>query len=289
MEIMVLLLVASIIIQLKYKKRALYFIIPFLAGAIGFLINVLAPGNSVRQAYFEQIGVVKTILRSFTYSFTQAVSWINIFVILIIMALVPIILKLVANTTIKFKYPLLVLVISFCLYASMFAPGFYGLGSEPLSRNQNICKCFLMILLILNEVYCLGWLVKKVKFFNKIVPTHHKNMFYWLIYICVAFMLFIICFAQLDFVTKKATFVSYGAWDVIKTGDGTQYKEEYLSRLYLYKLVDDKIVYVEPYSTQPYPLWINMESEVSNNEEGILSSDMALWYNKEQIIESKKE
>lgn len=286
-EILVLLEILAVILwKIQKQKAYLWFGLPFLIGEAGFLVNVTAPGNAVRQASFQKGSVIGTIGKCFTYSFSQMVSWVNIYVVVILVLLLPIFLKAVKGSGFSFRYPLLVTGMAYCLYASMFAPGFYALGQEPLSRNQNICKMFLLLGLVLLEVYWCGWLVQRVKPARAAVPGYGKNVFAWTVVLLCALMTGIISFIRLDEVSKKAIFVNYGAYRLIADGEGNQYWHEYLRRLQLYKN-EDKVVYVQPYSSHPYPLWINSDTEMSYDDSGMLNGLVAHWYMKDAIYEIK--
>lgn len=287
-EMLALLEILAVILwRTQKKKRYLWFTIPFLVGEAGFLVNVMAPGNAVRQSNFVKGGVLQSIGNSFAYSFSQMRLWVNIWVIVILVLLLPVLLNAAANSRYSFRYPLLATGMGYCLYASMFTPGFYALGAEPLSRNQNICKMFLLLLLVLLEAYWCGWLTHRIKAANAIVPAHGKNVLIWTAVLSLALLTGIICFNKLDTVAKQANFVNYGAWLLSTDGRGQRYWDEYLQRLALYKN-DDKVVYVNRYSDHPYPLWVNGDTEESTNESGEISSLVAYWYAKDAIYEIKE-
>ncbi len=288
-EFAVIFLIACIILWKKSKnKKYFLYIIPFVVSIGGFLANVCAPGNAVRQAYFTKGSILETVLLCFRYSTTQAGEWLTIFVIIFLLVLLPFILKATSESSFTFPYPLVVIIGLYCLYASMFAPGFYAFGGEtPLSRNQNICKMFLFIGIVLCEVYVVGWLVNRFRFTSYLVPRHGKNVWSWAILTCILAVVFVNSFLKLDYIEKKATFVSYGAYDVIDTGHGELYHHEYLVRLNEYKNNPDKVVYVKPYTVEPYPLWLNSDTEKSTSESGELSNMLAFWYLKDAIIEVK--
>lgn len=284
-EMLVLLgFLAVILWKVQKKKCFLWFVVPLLAGESGFLANVLAPGNAIRQANFQRGSVLGAIGKSFAYSLSQMVSWINIYVVVILILLLPLFLKAVASSKYSFHCPLLVTGAVYCLYASMFTPGFYAMGAEPISRNQNICKMFLLLTLVLLEAYWCGWLVHRVKVIERIVPRHGKNVITWTAVLTLALLIGSVCFVKLDEVSKKATFVNYGAFRLIADGEGIQYWNEYLQRLQLYKN-EDKVVYVQPYSNHPYPLWINSDTEMSYDDSGRISGLVAVWYMKDAVYE----
>lgn len=283
---MLLGILASILGKIQKRKVYFWFAIPFWVGEAGFLANVMAPGNAVRAASFRQGSIIGTIGKSFAYSSLQMVSWINIYVVVILVLLLPLSLKAVDNSKYIFRCPLLVTGAAYCLYASMFAPGFYALGEEPLSRNQNICKMFLLLCLVLLEIYWCGWLAHRVRTIKRIVPRTGKNVMRWTVVLLMALLIGIISFSRLDGVSKKATFVNYGAYRLIVDGEGNLYWHEYLQRLQLYRN-EEKVVYVQPYSNHPYPLWINSDTEMSYDDSGRLSGLVANWYGKDAVYEVK--
>lgn len=269
----------------KKKKRYLWFIVPFLVGESGFLVNALAPGNKLRQENFQKGSVLGSIGNSFSYSFSQMISWISIWVIIILILLLPILLKAAADSRFSFRCPLLVTAMAYCLYASMFAPGFYALGVGVAPRNQNICKMFLLMCLVLLEAYWCGWLVRRVKAIRIAIPMHGKNVLIWTTILSLALATGIVCFNRLDLVAKQANFVNFAAWLISTDGRGARHWDEYLQRLLLYKN-DDKAVYVQPYTDQPYPIYLDSDTEEAG-ESGVISSAVAVWYGKDIIYEIK--
>lgn len=284
-ETLVLLgVLAAILWRVQKKKCYLWFLIPLLTGEVGFLVNVLAPGNAVRQGNFQKGSVFGSIGNSFSYSFTQMLSWINLWVIVILILLLPMLLKAAADSKFAFRYPLLVTVMCYCLYASMFTPGFYAFGAEPLARNQNVCKMFLLVSLVFLEAYWCGWLVHGLKGVRAVLPTHGKNVLKWSVVLSLALLAGTIGFLRLDSVAKQANFVNYGAWLMSTDGRGQRHWTQYLNRLALYKS-DEKVVYVHPYSDQPYPIWINSDTETAGDASGKISPLVAFWYGKDAIYE----
>lgn len=59
-----------------YKKKTTFLtLIPALVYGLGFYINVSAPGNTVRQSYFEKKPILDTIVESFKASFLYEAEW----------------------------------------------------------------------------------------------------------------------------------------------------------------------------------------------------------------------
>jgi hypothetical protein len=275
-EFFTILLGCAVWIQFRLRKPAWLFLIPYFITLAGFFLNALAPGNAIRQAYYQKSGVLESILLSFSYSFRQALDWIDVFALFCMLLLLPVILRMVSKVSFKFRFPLVVLVISYCLYASMFTPGFYSLGFAPLERNLNICKMFLFILLIANEIYCIGWLLQRFEKMKLLIPTHGKNVAIWIGVICIAAALSLTVFLHSNEQSRKDHFVTYGAWELIYTGIGELYQLEHLTRLNEYVNSTEEIIYVKPYTVFAYPLWINQHAEEP-------AGYVADWYGKSGI------
>jgi len=293
-EIFTIALLVAVYIFFKLKiKKVLYILVPYFLTLTGFLFNTFAPGNANRQVHFERTGIFESILTSFTYSFSQMLLWVDVFVVVCLLILIPFMIKIIYRSNFKFPFAPAIAVLSYCLYASMFTPSFYAQSFVPLSRNQNICWMFLIILLIINEFYLLGWILGKINK-NKwkwLVPSFGINKWCWFAYITVLAAIFTFSFLSLGYVEKKATFVSYAAWDVIETGVGRQYHDEYLRRLYQLKKEipegEDRYVYVYPYTVKPYPLYFRDATEESTREDGMLEG-IEGWYNVWAVFEIRE-
>lgn len=148
----------------RKKKNMIVWLIPIIIFYVSFVLNVMAPGNAERQFFLslEPANPISSIMNSFGYSLHFCFSeWINIFLILFIIMLVPIVWKDIEKSIFEFKYPVLVIILSFCLVSAMFAPAAYAENSASPGRAQNIIFSFYIICLFIDEVYLLGWIKKK--------------------------------------------------------------------------------------------------------------------------------
>ena len=113
-------------------------IFEFCSFAIGFLINTSAPGNAVRQAYFEKQGPIHAIILAFGFTIDFIRKWCNSLVIPAAMLFVtPILYSAAKKTNFSFKYPLLALVISVILIAIQFTPPSYAQSSSSAGRSDS--------------------------------------------------------------------------------------------------------------------------------------------------------
>ena len=77
--------------------------------------------------------------------------------------LLPLIWQALKETEYRFRYPGVVLLWSFCLYATGYTPSLYSLGHAGLSRTLNAAKITYLLLLFLNEIYWCGWLQQRLQ------------------------------------------------------------------------------------------------------------------------------
>lgn len=283
---MVLLLTAVMTIcgvRIRQKRCWLYLSVT-LVSAVGFLVNITAPGNAVRQGLYEKKSIWDTIVSSISYSAFQMTQWVSVYVVVTLLILLPVILKAVRGTRFTFPFPLLVPAACYCIYASMFAPGFYALGDVPFDRNQNICKMFFLISLIFCEIYLCGWLVKK-GFLKRLIPVRGRNLWYWVICMGTGVVLCMVVFFSAN---RKTDLLSYAAWEAIASGEGGRWQQEYYIRLNEYVNNPDPVIYVDPYTTYVYPLWVYQWTEIAHSEDRKLDDSVARWYGKTAIYENER-
>lgn len=280
---------AIILTKQTGRKSFLWMTLPSVISAVGLIANMAAPGNAVRQAYFPKQNPVLAVLSSFQYSVQGMVKWTDVYVILILFILIPFVLKAVSGSGFSFRYPLVSVLLGFCLYTSMYTPAAYAMSSEPIDRNVNICQMFYYIWLILSEIYILGFFERKFSIVRKVIPTHNKNVCTWALYILILGTVGFIGFANIPSSSKARICNSYIAWTNIENGSGKQMWNEYLTRLNEFKNNPDEVLYVEPYRTKPALLFVNSNSEVTPDEGGALDLLVARWYHKTAIYVKAKE
>lgn len=202
----------------KQKKMFLW-IIPTISLYVSFILNIMAPGNTKRQIVLglEPDNPIKAIISSFGYSLHYCFSeWMNIFLILFIIMLVPVIWKGLDKSEFTFKYPMAVLLLSFCLVSSMFTPAAYAEKSASPGRAQNIIFSFYILCLFLDEVYLLGWIkLQKVKIDIKVSLWSYYG-------ICIALAVFL---GVASYKYDEHYCNVFTSLSIIKNGVGKEYAE----------------------------------------------------------------
>lgn len=256
----------------------------------GFYKSAIAPGNNVRKAVLEEMGIgmdaVPAIINSFIEAFRQMGKFTDMVTILMLILLLPFIWKMV-HKSISFRYPGLLLLWSFCLYAAGFTPCLYSLGSIGPERALNVIKLTYQLLLFINEVYWAGWLRRKLDQAEKV------TLFGWcwekkessattknppvIFYLAVGVLIFGTGFINPD---RERSYSSYGAYCSIHSGEAYNFYQEYHERME--KIVNGgDVVAVKPYHYRP---WMLCMGELTEDMYSGPNRAIAKWYDKEAIV-----
>lgn len=148
------------------RRRQVLFLLPLLGVyAVGFFLNVTAPGNDKRAESYVGWGMspMKSVLYSFVEGGRHAWEFTGWMTLLLLLLILPLVLHMAGRTTFEFRMPGLVSLWSVCLYATGFTPSLYSLGHAGLGRTLNAVKLTWQLLLILNLVYWCGWFCRRPK------------------------------------------------------------------------------------------------------------------------------
>lgn len=257
------------------RKKMLRFLPALAVYGYAFYRNVSAPGNRVRGQFYVGwgYGPVESVLRSFQEAFRylgEFSGWITLVAVILIVSIA---WRIVGKSDFSFRLPGLILFFSVCLYATGFTPSLYSLGHAGLSRTLNAVKVTYQILLVINEVYWIGWMRRLLERKGRRLADRGCP---WWFYPLIAF--------SVVFVVKHSSnqygwYSSWGAYHYIHSGEAYNFHCEYLERLEILKS-DEKNVVLEPYLFKPWMLCIGDLSEDPNSEE---NRAMANWYGKESL------
>ena len=106
---------------------------------------------------------LESIGRSFLEGVKHLPEFTGSIVLMVMVMLLPLIWQALKETEYRFRYPGVVLLWSFCLYATGYTPSLYSLGHAGLSRTLNAVKITYLLLLFLNEIYWCGWLQQRLQ------------------------------------------------------------------------------------------------------------------------------
>ena len=259
------------------KKKTTFWLLPsILVYGIALSKNLGAPGNNVRKGVFEASGIGMSAGKAILCSFKEAVIHIPEFTRLIsipiLILLVPIIWRMVSKLRFSFRFPGLLLAWSFCFYATGFTPSLYSMGGPGISRTLNVVKITYQTLLVINEVYWLGWLHNKLK--DK--PSFLDGGAVWWLYPFMgAVMLIIFCNEP----NQAGHYSSWGAYYYRHYNLANVFHQEYLERIDTIKNGGPDVV-VKPYSNRP---WFLHTSDLGETPDAEPNRMMAEWYGKNSI------
>lgn len=215
----------AVVLLAEKKYRKLFLLIgPFVVFAAGFILNVAAPGNAVRQANFtETPGVISSVLISFSDCLKYTMGeWADWRVVCMVVFLLPAVLRIVRRTSFRFRYPLLVILYSYCCLSAMFAPTVYATGSIGAGRIHNIIYAMFLLLLALDEIYIAGWLVQQ-GYLSKSTSQRNRYVFSWI-------LLTGICLMGIQAVIAPETFTSAAAMETIRSGEAESFRAVNMER-----------------------------------------------------------
>ena len=221
-----------------------------------YLLSVFSPGSAVRieTSAEKEISAVKAIMMSFYEAAKYIKTWTFPFVIMLMLAILPLFWKLVKNKNYRFPLPGLVLIMSFCLYAAQFTPNQYALGILGAYRVQNIYRFQMIFWLLGNEFYILGYLHRKfpdlhIPYMKKISKIPLCSLVYGFIATCM------ILFTMYNNVGPTLSSVS--TYKSLRDGSAAVYYQEFGERQAIMNGEGEEGAVVEPFSNPPYALYFN--------------------------------
>lgn len=267
---LILLLSVGLIMGFFVRKKALICVFPIVANAICFVINIVAPGNAIRQGYFEGMSAVHAIFYSFKSAAIYIVDWMDIFTVLLLILLVPVFTSCFKNVKFRFPMPGIVLIYSFCILATGFTASFYSMGNSGVERLHNVVKITYQILLVLNEAYFIGWLEKRKWVMQIQIPL-------WSVLLVVVLMS-----ASVLYLPNSAqNFTTYQAMNDLKNGKAAMYYQEYMERRMILEHNAGMDIVLQPYEFRPALLFVD---DITNDTDDWRNRQLAYWYRKNSVV-----
>ena len=258
------------------KKRALILSPIYIIYLLSFAQSVAAPGNDKRAEWY--VGWGYSPIKAVCYSFVEAVKWLPKFfgfrTLLFMILLLPIIYRMVKETEFKFRHPWLLVIASFCFYATGFTPNLYATGRIDLARVVNAIKITFQVMLIMDEVWITGYIYQK--YLSK-KNNIWDGFVHWWAYPIWALALLTVFHFQAD---KAGNYAPYGAYYYIHTGEAEQYRNQYLDRVQV--LTGDATdVIFEPYRFRPW--FLCKKEDIKDDPNADINKAMASYYHKNSV------
>lgn len=261
------------------RRKLLTALLPFLTGSAGFLVNVLAPGNTRRGSMDmdEGYSAVMSILLSFYHAVVFIIRWTPAFVILIWLALLPVLWKMMKHSKREFRHPVWVTAGAFSVLSAMFTPTLYALGMVGLSRIDNIIQMVYYLCLVMVSAYWMGYFAHRRSYeaagetFGSFLEKTRGRM---------TALCLLLALVMWVFTADKNTYASISALRSLHNGDAETFYAEAMARHEIF--TDETIVDVElkPYSVRPALFDFN---DLTQDAENWLNLAVMQYYHKAYV------
>lgn len=276
-------LVYLLAVRGRKNKRAFLLLIPLGAETVGLAVSMLSPGNTIRGGEGFGFGFGR-ILKTIGLSFWQAILTVGeyivekpfVFLILFFMAVVVWEAFRISGSRIGFRYPAVFVLLMFCAWSAMFAPGIYA-AVEVSGGVPNTIFQFFLLTVTADIVYCLGWLANKRR--NRIFYLKTFRGMSWSGIALCAVLLLIFYRGTL----RQTTF--YNCASYIMSGRADDYKEQMDERMTI--LLDDsrKVIELPEMNPDQGPL---MHMEIMENPDAWTNTVMCEFYDKKKVVQVKR-
>lgn len=267
------------VIYKKHSLRWIYLGNTFLY-IVAFLMNVLAPGNQIRQDYsgVESMSAIEAILRSLQEAAAYIVSNTYLPCVILGVMFIPLFIKIVKKSKYRYPFPALVSILSFGIFAAQFTPTMYALGILGAGRVLNLYRQNLYVLLFGNELYWIGWFVRVWGEKYEVVEKVREKESFSLLLPGWCFGIALICYSMIFW--GGVTVTSVSAINSLRTGEAQQYYQDWQERLEI--LEDDTVqdAYLHPFTVKPYLLFFE---DITSNKDNWVNTVMADYYGKTTI------
>ena len=257
------------------QKRAFLAIVPAIVYGLGFYMNVSAPGNAVRQSYFEKLSVLDTVMESFKASFTYEKEWFSLFTLLYLILLFPVLWNHSKKSHYSFRFPWLVPLYCICLVASSFAPSFYSMGIAGGGRTLNVSKLIFQLCLIVCEWYFCGYINRLFEKREKNFSVRNTILFYIVV---MGVMVLSVAAETKD--ERIQNYATYGSIYYMSSGEAESYYAAYRMRLPYFKLGDEHVV-LDRFPIRPSYLYFD---DITTEPDDWRNRGMAVWYGVDSVV-----
>jgi len=257
--------------------------IPMFAFYIGFVLNIAAPGNWVRSEISQGMGPLKAVMISLLYGLEYCLGeWTDWSVLIMIIALIPLLWKVTERTAFKFSCPIIVVSFGFGVVSAMMTPPLFAVGNIGAARLQAVTFTTYMLVLVLCELYVVGWIQKK--YFSILAREKTTKLSAEMIMFLMSCVLFFGAGAGLIIMADPHYYTSSSAMTDLLNGSAQKYGETLAKRAELYNSGEKDIV-VEPLEVEPQLLYF---SDISTDPEDWQNRGLCRYYGLDSVRKRKK-
>lgn len=260
---------------------------PGISLVFGFAVSFLAPGNEVRQSGTVGLGPVKAILYSFVEALKCMKEWMTPMLVMVILFLLPFIWKIVRKQKKEYtyRYPLVVIVFSYCLFSAAFTPSLYGVGNVDAGRIRNLIQSVFYILLMIDLFYVIGYVQRRLDHAEsgvwadigaiKDIVRKYLWAYRW-----IAFAAVLLVWVGTG---DKNTFSSVSALRSLANGEIRTYYAEAQERQEIYRDETITVAVVAPFSAKPKVLYFT-DIVPEGDANYWINENIAAYYGKEKVL-----
>lgn len=259
----------------KKDRRWRVLLLPVVFLFIAFVVSMRAPGNAVRQGLSEiHPGAAEAIFRSFSAAAQNALHWMDLRFASCLLFLLPFLWNSARQSSFSFALPGAVSAFSFCLFASLFTPHLYALGSDGPDRLKNILYFAFLLFCVLNLFWWLGWINKKRE------KSHGKDRGIPFGKLCIFSVLAALCLAA-SVLFFHGTFTSVAALSELRSGEARHYYAQAKERQEVLENAEITECVFPPFSSKPYILYF---TDMTDDPASYENQDTATFYGKHSIV-----
>ena len=271
-----IILFTCLILSLLCKHGIFPFLLPLILHTTAFVISITAPGNSVRAAGIHGLPALTAILKSLNYAWFSLRHWTRLPQIGCFLLLILLFYYVIKDSSFTFRYPLIVILFLFGIFAAQVTPPLYAMSSEGGYRQIDMYYYSYYWMMALSILYVEGWFIQKwqgsriLRFL--IQPFTGKTI------VVLSFLMITVgaCLYGLKNITISQTFLD------LKSGRAMRYDQEY-KRIISEIEASDGIVYTTDINEWPssfHRLGLAKEDDIAY----WINTAMASYYGVDKII-----
>lgn len=221
---------------------------------VGLYISAVAPGNEIRAQAMRAAGnhpvsIPQAILTSYQQGFLLIHNWASPWLISLLLLLIPLFKPLICNSTMQFRAPARVFLLSYSLFCAQLSPpvlmNVFGSG-----RHINIIYYSFVLFMGFIIFYCTGWFIRLAQRNNYVstMVRQYANSAHaiWLKRIFASALVLTVVVGL-----GNRPSLSGLSYQILLSGEATQFAQDRDMRLVQYLDNDRSYVRVKPLSVQP--------------------------------------
>lgn len=261
------------------KPRSLFLLIPLAAEMGGLIVSFLSPGNTARGGEgfgFSLQRILSTVIMSFYQGIVTVGEYLAekpaLFLIFFFAAIVAWEAWYNREPRFAFPYPVLFVVLMFCTWCAMFAPGIYASVEVSGGVPNTILQTFILTGMA-DIVYVSGWIRRKRRKTPQEFASFRKVAYPLFLAAVAAFLVFY------RGTLKETTF--FNCTSYILSGQAEDYKQQMEERMEI--LLDDtkKEVELPEMNSEQGPL---MHMEVMEDPDAWTNMVVQQFFQKDRVV-----